>query len=95
VLTAAAKYNYDPFVVNYLTGITQLHLKHLEAAEQSLDAATTAVIGGDESSLAISFALPVLETPTLTSGKKSEAVRLYEKALHYDPEDSETQDKTE
>jgi len=58
-----------------------------------LDAAGNTVPGSDDSSLAISFAFTSLGDAYARLGKKSEAVRLYEKALRYDSEDSETRDK--
>lgn len=92
-LKFAAAATPNDFVPPYLLGIAQLGAVSLPEAEQSFAEAATKISADGKESLAIACWLAALGDAYSLSGRPTDAVRLYEKALNFDSEDRETSTK--
>lgn len=93
VLTEASQFgsNSDLFLMGYLRGVAELHLKHLTIAEGFLDTAATATAGREDNSLALAYQYASIGDSYAVSRRTTNAIRLYEKAIRLDPEDKATE----
>ncbi|MGH9907579.1 MAG: tetratricopeptide repeat protein, partial [Pyrinomonadaceae bacterium] len=92
-LQRATQASRDDFIPRYLLGIARLRSGDLDNAERSFDEAIGKVSAPEQESYATACWLVLLGDAYSVTGRKSDAVRVYERALTYDPDDSETRDK--
>jgi len=91
-LQDAVKNNPDDFEPRYLSAIAHLQTGNLDQSELSLDEAATRISSEEESNATFYWSTR-LGDAYFEKGRKSEAVRVYEKALKQNPDDLETRHK--
>lgn len=93
VLTEADQYGAksERFLIAYVRAVAELSLNNLAVAEESLDTAASGTAGYLDNSLALADVYASIGDSYAASGKRTNAIRLYEKALRLDPEDKATE----
>jgi tetratricopeptide (TPR) repeat protein len=92
-LKLAVQASPNAFAPLHLLGMAQLGAGSLNEAEQSIDEALKKAPAQEDEWLAGAYSLASMGDAYAALGRFSDALRLYEKALRYDPEDAETKEK--
>jgi tetratricopeptide (TPR) repeat protein len=83
----------EGFAPYYLLGLALLQTQNWSEAELAFDKAAMKASRGSDEWLAVAYGIAAVGDAHAKFDRLSEAIRLYEKALQYDPEDQETKDK--
>jgi tetratricopeptide (TPR) repeat protein len=88
-LQLAATGSPNDFAPRYLLGIAEMRIGNLDEAERRFEEGATRISVGGDQLFATACWLGLLGDAYLTRGRTLDAVRVYERALRYDPEDLE------
>jgi tetratricopeptide (TPR) repeat protein/CHASE2 domain-containing sensor protein len=92
-LQRAVQLQPNEFAPHFLFATAQLRTGKLARAEETIKALEPTVKEGSDESLALGSAFAALGDAYLSAGQITEAIRVYERALNYDPEDEEVKEK--
>lgn len=92
-LHRAVQLEPNEFGPRYLFATAQLRTGQFAIAEETINALGPMVKDGTDESLALASAFAVLGDSYLSAGRMTDAVRVYERALIFDPEDEEVREK--
>jgi tetratricopeptide (TPR) repeat protein len=92
-LKSAAGTMPDNFIPRYLLGLAEMSAGKLIEAERTFDEIAAKAPTEGEELLAVAYSFSSLGDTYAATKHLTDAVRLYEKSLKYDPEDEETKDK--
>lgn len=93
LLKLAVEFSPEGFTPRYLLGVAQLRAGNPAEAERAFEDALTKAPAEEDELLAIAYSLASVGDAYTMSERLADGVRLYEKALRYDPDDTETKDK--